>query len=206
MKRFIASTLAGLIALNTAAAAQADVGGSVIGPGNCDYPAVGYFGTAVNAVWYICADPVEENCTHWATLYGGWSSQGQGSATGGSGLGIAFSINLGGQGGSSLYLYPDGQPGPAPNPPGAWKVHLVPKPCPAEHRSNKIEIYMTEASYEGQVQHDVLHPPPIEATAMPAPPDVSAAQGDPNYQFQAPANNTSPIIGEGNPEGMPPGR
>lgn len=197
MKRLIALVL---VALYNPFVAQADIGGSVVGPGNCDFPAIGYFGTAVNAVWYICADPVEENGTHWATLYGGWSSQGQGTATT-TGFGIGLSINLGGQGGSSLWLWPDGTPGPAPNPPGAWKVHMVPKPVPPEHRSNKIEIYMSEASLEGQVQHDVLHPPP-------APPEPPAPQQDSpgvDYQFQAPATNTQPIIGGGNPEGEPPG-
>lgn len=173
--------------------AHAEIGGSVIGPGGCDYPAVGYFGTAVNAVWYICATPVEENGTHWATLYGGWGTQGQGSATAG-GMGIGLSINLGGQGGSSLFLWPDGTPGPMPNPPGTWKSRLVPSPAPVEHRTNKIEPYMQEAAVPGQVTPDVPPPPktfepeenPAGQQFVPSPPPNQTDPGNTNPEQQLP--------------------
>jgi hypothetical protein len=184
------------LALVNAPVAQAEVGGSVVGPGACDFPAVGYFGTALNGVWYICSLPVEENGTHYATLYGGWSSQGQGSMTGGSGFGIGLSINLGGQGGQAFFLWPDGTIGPMPNPPGAWKQHLVPKPAPMEHRINHVEPYMQDTAIVGQTTPDV--PPPPDTFQ----PSDNPAQG---FVLTPPPNQTNP--GNTNPEQqLPDGR
>jgi hypothetical protein len=192
MKRVLAVAISAFALFAGCATAHADIGGSVVGPGGCDYPAVGYFGSTLGAVWYICATPVEENGSHHACLYGGWSLGTAANALASSGGAIIGIIaNIGGQGGSCLFRWPDNSEAPAPNPPGSWKTYLVPKPAPLEHRSPHREPYMSDQAALGQVAPDVPEPP--------APQPDSPGTG---YQFQTPANNTNPVLP--NPEGEEP--
>ncbi|MEZ0364117.1 hypothetical protein ACAG26_10515 [Mycobacterium sp. pUA109] len=111
-----------------APAAHAGPGGGVPGPDLCDYPGIGQSGLVLGTYWYFCDFPVEENSTHWHCEYGGWSLGGGANAGIGVGPVNAGLSSLAGVGGSCTWRNPDNSIGQAPNPPGAWRNYLVPKP------------------------------------------------------------------------------
>lgn len=120
------------VAVFAAAPARADVGGSVPSPGGCDYPSVGTFGAAFGEYDYACQFPVEENGSRHTTLYGG----GMWQVTASFGVsfmifnaGISATVPVGVLRGISYYACPDFSFADQPNPPGAWKNYLKPKPC-----------------------------------------------------------------------------
>jgi hypothetical protein len=120
--------------------ASAAPGGNVPGPGLCDYPGVGGSTFEAGVATYYCDFPIEENSTHWHCEYGGWNLGGPSGTgpLGGSFAGFGLTIpagDFGGASGNCSWRWPDNTIGPAPNPPGAWKNHLVPKPPPPEHRA-----------------------------------------------------------------------
>lgn len=106
-------------------------------PGPCDYPFVGHQTYAAGGAAWYCNGPVEENCSHWHVEGKDFNA---GGPTGSGDYGfdfMGFGINIpggiiGGGDGWQGYLYPDNTEAPWPNPPGAWKQHLVPR-CPHEH-------------------------------------------------------------------------
>lgn len=117
--------------------ASAGPGGSIAMPGPCDYPFVGHQTYAAGGAAWYCNGPVEENCSHWHVEGRDFNA---GGPTGSGDYGIefmGFGINIpggiiGGGDGWQGYLYPDNTEAPWPNPPGAWKQHLVPR-CPHDH-------------------------------------------------------------------------
>jgi hypothetical protein len=120
--------------------AWAGPGGNIPGPGVCDYPGVGGSNFEAGATSYYCDFPIEENSTHWHCEYGGWNLGGPGgnAPVGGTFMGFGLTIpagDFGGASGGCSWRWPDNTIGPAPNPPGAWKNYLVPKPPPPEHRA-----------------------------------------------------------------------
>jgi len=120
--------------------AAAGPGGFVPGPGVCDYPGIGGSNYEAGATSYYCDFPTEENSTHWHCEYGGWNLGGPGGngSIGGAFMGFGLTFPAGDIGaaiGGCSWRYPDNTVGPAPNPPGAWKNYLVPKPPPPEHRT-----------------------------------------------------------------------
>lgn len=120
--------------------AWAAPGGNVPGPGLCDYPGVGGSTFEAGVATYYCDFPVEENSTHWHCEYGGWNLGGPAGngPIGGAFMGFGVTLpagDVGGADGNCSWRWPDNTVGPAPNPPGAWKNYLVPKPPPPEHRA-----------------------------------------------------------------------
>lgn len=166
MKRAIITTAAAtaLLAL-TALPAHADIGGQVPSPGGCDYPAVGTFGAAGGEYDYACQFPVEINGSRHTTLYGGgmW----QISATAGVTF-MMFNASIGVQipagvlRGISYWACPDFSMSEAPNPPGAWKNEIHPKPC------------KTLAPRPVPVASDEMPPPPPGAPPLPDLPEPVA--------------------------------
>ena len=123
--------------------AWAGPGGNIPGPGVCDYPGVGGSNFEAGATSYYCDFPVEENSTHWHCEYGGWNMGGPGgnAPIGGTFMGFGLTVpagDFGGATGGCSWRWPDNTIGPAPNPPGAWKNYLVPKPPPPEHRAPPV--------------------------------------------------------------------
>jgi hypothetical protein len=169
-----------------AAPARADIGGSVPGPGGCDYPMIGASGAAFGEYDYFCAGPTEINGSHWQTLYGGgmWFAN-----VGVSILMFNASITtpVGVLRGITYWACPDLSMSDPPNPPGAWKSYIVPAKC-------KSVAPKPQLLPEGQ-------PPPPGA---PPPPDVAPpVPGTPGYVV--PPNNLNPVLP--NPdETAPPGR
>lgn len=149
--------------------AHAGPGGSIAMPGPCDYPGVSrsHYGAGV-FVWY-CDFPVEENCSHWHGEGRGFNAGGP-TGSGEYGFDFAgFGINipggiLGGGDGFTGYLYPDNTSAPWPNPPGAWKSHLVPR-CPPEHNHPPAPV---------------IPPPDLAPASDPAPPPFTGAVTNPD--------------------------
>lgn len=117
--------------LNTARA-NADIGGSVPSPGGCDYPAVGTFGAAGGEYDYACQFPTEINGARHTTLYGG--AMWQVTATAGVAFmifnaSISVGIPAGVLRGITYWACPDFSMADQPNPPGAWKNEIHPRPC-----------------------------------------------------------------------------
>lgn len=121
--------------LGCPAIACADPGGTLIGPGPCDYPGVGGFAQVQvigGGQGWGCDFPVEENGSVWrcALGYGGLGFSGGGFVGGAIGLPAPL---INGGGGACNYVCPD-TPWPGyvtyqPNPPGLWKSHLIPHRC-----------------------------------------------------------------------------
>jgi hypothetical protein len=128
--------------------AHAGPGGSVPGPGLCDYPGIGRsINVAVifSGESYYCVFPTEENGSQWVCYNLAGGLMGGEFQSGGNGLG---GINIGGDTGGCDYRCPVKElpidnrdpiqtigrllqwPLAAfPNPPSAWKNALTPKPC-----------------------------------------------------------------------------
>lgn len=108
--------------------ARADLGGSVPGPGGCDYPMTGVSGAAFGEYDYACSGPTEINGSHWLSLYGGGMWQAN------AGISIMF-INasittpVGVLRGITYWACPDLSMAEPPNPPGAWKSYIAPTKC-----------------------------------------------------------------------------
>ena len=147
-----------------AAPARADVGGSVPSPGGCDFPSVGTFGAAFGEYDYACQFPIEENGSRHTTLYGG----GMWSVTAAFGVSfmvfnasISATIPTGVLRGITYWACPDFSMADAPNPPGAWKNYLKPKPCKS-------------IAPKPELLRDMPAPPP-GAPVPPAPPEPQIA-------------------------------
>jgi hypothetical protein len=145
--------------------ARADLGGSVPSPGNCDYPAIGFWGLDGPGVYHwVCDLPTEVNGSHHHCQYGGAAT----NVT----LGVSFMfVNASIQTptgillGACWYACPDLSVSDWPNPVGAWKTYLVPRKCVT-------------------IGPNPMAPPP--ADPVPA--------GDPGYVFQPPAANLNPAL------------
>lgn len=127
----VAATLACLWLL-VPGTARADVGGSVPGPGLCEYPGVGMSFQIMNGYGYYCDFPTEINGAHWHCEWGG----GVITANGSVGVNIMmFSASLGLQGyvggvvGTCTWRCPDLTMAEQPNPPGGWQNHINPTKC-----------------------------------------------------------------------------
>lgn len=182
-----------------AAPAHASIDGSVPSPGGCDYPSVGTFGAAFGEYDYACQFPVEENGSRHTTLFGGgmWIVSGT--------IGVAFlmfnasvsaTAPAGVLRGISYWACPDFSFADQPNPPGAWKSYLKPKPCKS-------------IAPRPELIRDGMPPPPPGMPAPPLPPQPELAPppslGDPSSVYQPPANNLDPALP--NPDNTtPPGR
>lgn len=165
--------------------ARSDVGGSVPSPGGCDYPAVGTFGAAFGEYDYACQFPVEENGSRHTTLYGGgmWTVQ---YTAGVSFLMFNASVSpyvpTGVLRGITYWACPDFSMSDAPNPPGAWKAFLKPKPCKT-------------IAPEPQLLRDGMPPPPLGAPPPPDPPAPIVQPPPPEPPADQPAqlpNQTNP--------------
>ena len=138
--RLLAASGVILAAVLNSPVAWAGPGGNIPGPGVCDYPGIGGSNYEAGATAYYCDFPIEENSTHWHCEYGGWNLGGPGGngPIGGAFMGFGLTVPAGDFGaaiGGCSWRYPDNTVGPAPNPPGAWKNYLVPRPPPPEHRA-----------------------------------------------------------------------
>lgn len=164
------------------ATVSADVGGV---PPLPSYPCVGPGGLAavVPFTYYDC--PTEANGVHYHCEQGGPNLSG-GAFTGTNGFGIGGLGQFGFVFGGCSWRYPDNQPGPAPNPPGAWRNFLVPSPIPIQHTAPPQPYDQTL---------DVA-PPPIKPPAPPpdAPPDAPPPVADPQPQVLPPPTVTPPTI------------
>jgi hypothetical protein len=183
MTRWLAAVLWPLAVLVILAApAKADLGGSVPGPGGCDYPMIGGSGASFGEYDYACAGPTEINGSHWESLYGGGMWQAN------AGVSILF-INasvttpVGVLRGITYWACPDLSMSDPPNPPGAWKSYIVPAKC-------KTVGAKPELLPDGQPA-----PPP----GAPDPPVAPPVPGTPGYVV--PGNNLDPTLP--NPEGSP---
>ncbi|OBJ05244.1 hypothetical protein [Mycobacterium sp. 1465703.0] len=130
MKRIAALAVSVLALLLQAAwwagAASASTGDP--GQAPCEYP---FRGVSVvvdpvlgQATGGYCEGPPEENGSHHRCAWGDYTI---GGSVGGQHATVGVAV--GGGGGQCDYFCPDGQVADWPNPPGAWKDHLVPKPC-----------------------------------------------------------------------------
>jgi hypothetical protein len=108
--------------------AQADIGGNVPGPGLCDYPGKGGSGMEMGVYHFWCDFPIEENGSRWHCEYGGAAVQGvEGVNVAMLTPSILFPVGV--LTSSCSFRCPDGSLSAEPNPPGAWKNALTPKPC-----------------------------------------------------------------------------
>jgi hypothetical protein len=118
------------VAYMCAAAARADVGGTVPAPGLCDYPSVCSSGAAFGEYDYAERWPDEINGSHRQCLLGGAMYSGTGGVSA-----LFFNVSvttpLGVIRGACWYACPDPWLSSAemPNPPGAWKNYLQPATC-----------------------------------------------------------------------------
>lgn len=184
MKRLLLLPVAALL---LAAPAHADIGGSVPGPGGCDYPMIGGSGAAFGEYDYACAGPTEINGSHWESLYGGgmWLAN----------MGVSIlmfnasvTTPVGVLRGITYWACPDLSMADPPNPPGAWKSYIVPAKC-------KTVGAKPELLPDGQ-------PPPPPGAPEPAPPVAPPVPGTPGYVV--PGNNLNPTLP--NPDNTaPPG-
>jgi hypothetical protein len=83
----------------------------------------------------FCDFPTEINGSHWHCHSLGWDL---GDLVGGTNIGsggfiLGFGEGIGGSGMMCGFRWPDNTDAPAPNPPGAWKDFMVPRPPPPEH-------------------------------------------------------------------------
>lgn len=175
---------------------SADVGGV---PPLPSYPCVGPGGLAavVPYTYYDC--PTEANGVHYHCEQGGPNLSG-GAFTGSNGFGIGGLGQFGFVFGGCSWRYPDNTPGPAPNPPGAWRNFLVPAPIPIQHTAPPQPYDQTL---------DVA-PAPIQAPRDPnAPPDAPAPEAAPLPQTVppptvAPPTMQAPIVPGQSQETLPP--
>jgi hypothetical protein len=168
------------IALICPAVARADVGGSVPGPGNCDYPAVGTEGAAFGEYDSGCAMPTEINGAHWQSLYGGGMWQVSGGLNAGIGI---ISINFQVQSpagvlrGIQYWACPDLTVSEQPNPVGAWNKFITPSKCKT-------------TAPRPVLLHDPPEPPPGAPEPPPLPPTLLPPGPPPAPQTAAETNPT----------------
>lgn len=185
--RRVAAALGSLLALGVAAPAKADIGGSVPSPGGCDFPSVGTFGAAMGEYDYACQFPIEENGSRHTTLYGGGMWQVTAS------FGVSFmifnasisaTVPTGVLRGISYWACPDFSFADPPNPPGAWKNYLKPKPCKS-------------IGPKPELLRDMPTPPP----GVPAPPPPPEPQIAPPPSGDTPNAATGAVTdpAQGNP-------
>lgn len=160
-------------------------GGNIPGPGVCDYPGVGGSSFEAGATTYYCDFPIEENSTHWHCEYGGWNMGGPGgnSIIGGAFMGFGLTIpagDFGGAAGGCSWRWPDNTIGPAPNPPGAWRNYLVPKPPPPEHRAQPTPPAEPESGPAPVESPNVGQEPETPAYTNPAFPNPGRTQNPPS--------------------------
>jgi hypothetical protein len=169
--------------------AHADVDGSVPSTGSCPYPAVGTFGAAFGEYDYACQFPLEENGSRHTTLFGGGMWQVSGT------IGISFMIfnasvsatsPAGVLRGISYFACPDFSFAEAPNPPGAWKNLLKPKPCKS-------------IGARPELIRDMPTPPPGLPTPPP-PPQPEIAPPPPSGDTPNAATGAVTDPGQGNPD------
>ncbi|WP_141098945.1 hypothetical protein [Mycobacterium avium] len=132
------------------------------GQSPCEYP---FRGVSVvvdpvlgQASGGYCEGPPEENGSHHRCAWGDYTL---GGSIGGAHATVGAAA--GGGGGQCDYFCPDGAVADWPNPPGAWKDHLVPKPC-----KPKAEAAPPAADDPGTL----LAPPPAGITPAVTNPDV----------------------------------
>lgn len=161
--------------------ARAGPDGAIPAPGLCDYPGIGGSGQITNVYYYTCDFPVEINGSHWHCELGGADLQAAVTA----GLSIAFfnlSGTLSGQvgaiTGSCSWRCPDNTLADAPNPPGAWKNHLVATKCTTVGAAPPRPGENQPPPPAGPVQaaSDLLAPPPAPAVTNPDNPNPDATQ------------------------------
>jgi hypothetical protein len=165
--------------------AWAGPGGNIPGPGVCDYPGVGTSDFEAGATAYYCDFPIEENSTHWHCEYGGWNLGGPGgnAPVGGTFMGFGLTIpagDFGGAAGGCSWRWPDNTIGPAPNPPGAWKNYLVPKPPPPEHRAPPTPPAEPEPGPPTVVNPNLGDEPQTPAYTNPAFPNPGRTENPPS--------------------------
>jgi hypothetical protein len=165
--------------------AWAGPGGNIPGPGVCDYPGVGGSNFEAGATSYYCDFPIEENSTHWHCEYGGWNLGGPGgnAPIGGAFMGFGLTIpagDFGGATGGCSWRWPDNTIGPAPNPPGAWKNYLVPKPPPPEHRAPPTTPAEPESGPPPVVNPNLGDEPQTPAYTNPAFPNPGRTENPPS--------------------------
>lgn len=188
LRAAVAVGIGAVIAVSTAAPARADIGGSVPSPGDCTYPSVGTFGAAFGEYDSACQFPVEENGSRHTTLYGGGMWQVTGT------LGISFmifnasisaSVPTGVLRGISYWACPDFSVSEPPNPPGAWKNYLKPKPCKS-------------IAPRPELIREMPSPPP-GVPAPPPPPQPEIAPPPPTGDTSNAATGAVTDPGQGNP-------
>lgn len=160
---------------------HADVGGSVPGPGLCEYPGVGGSGQIMDGYYYTCDFPTEENGSHWHCEWGGGVLTANGSV--GATVGVNAGVNVmmfngginggllgtaglqgyvGGVVGSCSWRCPDLTLAAQPNPPGAWKDRLTPAKC------KSVGPAPAAAAPPAPPALPFAPPPPPESGATPA--------------------------------------
>lgn len=191
----------------TAPPANAGPGGTWPAPGLCDYPGVGQSGLVGVVPYYFCDFPTEANGTHWHCEAGG-VSVGGGAFTGTSGLGVGGLGNFGFAFGSCYFKWPDGTLAPPPNPPGAWKNFMVPRPVPVEHAAPPQPYDQTidvapQPVDEGaplpaqNLPPPVVAPPTIAGPVRPDSPELlpqPPTTGEPVPHDQTPGPVTNPAL------------
>lgn len=182
-----------------AAPSRATVDGSVPSPGSCDFPSTGTFGASMGEYDYACQFPVEENGSRHTTLFGG----GMWQVTASFGVsfmvfnaGISATVPTGVLRGITYWACPDFSFSDAPNPPGAWKSYLIPKPCKS-------------IGPKPDLIRDGMPQPPPGAPTPPLPPQPEIAppppvSGEPGFIYQPPPNNLNPTLP--NPDNTTPPR
>ena len=136
----------------------------------CDYPAVGIGVNVLVGAGEFCDFPTEINGSHWHCEIGLFGFAGGGI----SGLSIG-GFNIGGK--SCTWRCPDNTPAPAPNPPGAWKSYMIPKP-------NACADHMEPAGHFSEPVRPDEGIPPESSPELPGPPELletpQLAPGEPN--------------------------
>jgi hypothetical protein len=174
------------------AVARADIGGSVPSPGGCDYPSTGSFGAAFGEYDYACQFPVEENGARHTTLFGGgmWVVTG---TIGASFLVFNASVSAtspaGILRGITYWACPDFSFSADPNPAGAWKNYIKPKPC--KTIAPRPELIRDQPTPPFGAAQPPPVPEPIVAPEPVIPPGQSVAPAQPP-QSPAITNPTNP--------------
>lgn len=178
----LAGTISALV-ISSHARVVADVGGV---PPLPSYPCVGPGGLAaiVPFTYYDC--PTEANGVHYHCEQGGPNLSG-GAFGGSNGVSVGGLGNFGFVFGGCGWRWPDNTPGPAPNPPGAWRSFLVPAPIPIQHTAQGVQPYDQTAD---------VAPSPIKAPppAPDAPPDAPLPVAEPQPQVLPPPVVAQPTI------------
>lgn len=179
MRLSVAAALAAC-ALLAATPAAADVGGTIDGPGLCDYPAVGVT-VAVNpgvgqVVAFFCRWPMEANRSYYVQGYALYTTSG---VAGGGMLGVNLSV--GGGGGLTGFFCLDDPNHPTqfmraadPLPIGAWKAVFTPTAA----QCAPIESAPTPLPGAAPPPAPTPEPPPADQFATGAPSNPGGGNPD----------------------------